>query len=321
MTRRRGIAVAGLALASLSAAGLEASGAAFSDRTSNPGTRFTAAPDFEAPSASAATIAMTSGGPPGFIRGGGVSYRVYANPVDSGNPPSGLDDVSANVSSFDSGQTNVALGTGGCPCTIGGVTYSHRSSSLTANNSISDGAKSWTLTLDDNAGNSRTQAFSVTADGSRPFASDIQTTSAGQPGRPTAGDTVVYTFTEPIVPGTVLSGWNGSATAVRVFIANSSFGGDDLSILPGSGGGTLPLGTVDLDENGYVSSNSTWSATMSMSGSQIVVTLGTQTGGNSGTEGNSGTMTWSPSTTPTDAAGNNVDNDSASESGGNDREF
>lgn len=321
MTRRRAVAVAGLALASLSVAGLQASGAAFSDRTSNPGNRFTAAPDFEAPSATAATIQMTSGGQPGFIRGGRRDYRIYANPVDSGNPASGIDDVRANVSSFDSGQTNVALGTSGCPCTVGGVTYSHRSSTLEANSSISDGVKSWSLELTDNAGNSRTQAFSVTADGSRPFASDIQTTSGGSAGRPTAGDTVVYTFTDPIVPGTILSGWTGAPTAVRAFINESSGSDDTLSILPGSGSGTLPLGSVDLDDDGYVSSDSTWSATMSMSGSQITVTLGSQTSGNSTTQTGTSRMTWSPSTSPEDYAGNEVDNDSATESGGNDREF
>jgi hypothetical protein len=321
MTRRRAAAVAGLALASVSLAGLQASGAAFSDRTSNPGTRFAAAPDFEAPSAAAATIQMTSGGPPGFIRGG-REYRIYANPVDSGNPPSGLDDVRANVSSFDSGQTNVGLGTSGCPCAIGGVTYTHRSGSLTANSSISDGAKSWTLALTDNAGNSRTQTFSATADGTRPRASDIQTVSGGSAGRPSTGDSVVYTFTEPVAPGTILSGWTGSPTAVRLFINNSGSSDDSVSILPSSGGGTLPLGTVDLDDDDYVSGDSTWAATMSMSGDTITVTLGAaQPGADPDTETGNSRMTWSPSTTPTDAAGNNVDNDAATESGGNDREF
>ena len=54
----------------------------------------------------------------------------------------------------------------------------------------------------------------VVADTGRPAAVDVQTTNVGggTPGFAEPGDTIVFTFSEPINPGSVLAGWTGSTT-------------------------------------------------------------------------------------------------------------
>jgi hypothetical protein len=57
-----------------------------------------------------------------------------------------------------------------------------------------------------------------------------------------------------------------------------------------------------------------------MSGSTITITLGTASGGTT-TAGGTGTMAWTPSTAPTDLAGNACTVTIANESGAADAEF
>jgi len=94
----------------------------------------------------------------------------------------------------------------------------------------------------------------------------------------------------------------------------------------------LPFGTVHLNATNYTGGGlagtqpdtlfgaSGTASTMVPSGSTITITLGTRSG--SGADnGSSTTMTWNPSTSPYDAAGNQMSSSSASESGGGNKEF
>ncbi len=124
--------------------------AAFSSITSNAST-FSAAPDLSNPTVTGSIIAKTSGLTPGKIRQGG-QYYVYANATDAGNPASGISSVAANLSSFDTGQTAVALTTAGGPWTVNAVSYSYRSAVLTANTPLNTGTNyAYTVTANDNA--------------------------------------------------------------------------------------------------------------------------------------------------------------------------
>lgn len=322
--RRAAAAVAVLGLAVALAAG-QGTHASFSATASNDGSSFSAAPDLTAPSAGASVAGKASGGAIGYIKQG-ASYYVYANVTDAGSPPSGTATVTADVSSFDSGQTGVPLVAGSYAA--GGVSYGYRSAALTANNPQSGGAYGYSLTLTDAATNARIQtAFSVTVDNTPPTGVDIQTADGnGDPGQPGTGDVVTFTFSEPIEPTSILAGWSGGATSVTVRIRDGGLLGDDqLEIRNAANSATLPFGTIDLNSGGYagglLGGYAVWSnSTMTMSASQVTVTLGTHSGIGTGEGGCCPEMQWAVQSAFRDRADNNASTGTVTESG-NDEDF
>lgn len=327
-SRRAAAAVAALGLAVALSAG-QGTQALFSATASNGGSSFSAAPDLTAPNASASVAGKASGGATGYIKQG-ASYYVYANVTDAGSPPSGTATVTADVSSFDSGQTAVPLVAGSY--TAGGVSYGYRSAALTANNPQSGGAYGYSLTLTDAATNSRTQTgFGVIVDNTPPTGSDIQATDGnGDPGEPGTGDVVTFTFSEPIEPTSILAGWSGGATSVTVRIRDGGVilglaGDDELEIRNSANSATLPFGTIDLNAGGYASGllggYAVWSnSTMTMSGNSVSVTLGTHSGLGTGEGGCCPEMQWPVASTFLDRADNHASTATVTESG-NDEDF
>ena len=320
----------------LTVAGAFVAGAAagqFAGQTANAGNRVSAAPDFRAPLASASIIAKSAPYLAGKVKQGG-SYRIYANATDSGNPASGIASITADVSNVTTGQTAVTLSAGSFSAQ--GVSYGYRSAALTANGSLGEGAKSFTLGLTDADANTRTQTgFSVTVDNTAPVTADVQAPNHGTTGRAEATDTITYTFSEQVDPDTILSGWDGSATNVVVHVLDDALlflglGNDNLVVFNSADTTQLPLGEVDLGRvdyagGGLLGGDAFYGATgtkssMVQSGSTITITLGTASGKVLTASGN-GTMTWAPSTTPTDAAANAMSSASHAETGGADREF
>ena len=303
-------------LGSLALAGDDFTFAAFTGTANSPGNRVSAAADFRAPTVGSSTIAKSAGGTPGFIKQGGT-YYVYANVTDAGNPASGVSTVTANVSSITTGQTAVSLASGSF--SVGGVSYGFRSAIQTANAVLSAGSKSYTVTATDAASNGATQGgFSVTVDNTASAGSDVQTANgAATAGTAEPGDTVTYTFSEPVDPASVLSGWTGTSTSVVVRVINGGtlpVTADTVQIWNAANNAQLPLGTVTLPSGTYVgglagtevaSFGATGTASaMVMSGSTITITLGTA-GGQAASAGLlAGAMSWVPSATATDRAGN-----------------
>ena len=317
-----------LALALLSALlGLAATAgvvwALYSDDATSSGNELVAAADWVAPSVSESVIGKSQGGVPGYIRQGGT-YMVYASVSDSGGPPSGIAGVTANASTITTGQSAAALSPGSFA--IGGVAYSHRSGTLTANGTLAAGSYSYSLASKDLAGNSRTQSgYTVIVDNTAPTAADIQTAnkSGGTAGKPELGDSITYTFSEPIDPHSILANWTGAATSVVVRMSNVT--GDPLTVYNAANTTQLPLGSISMGRNDYVSANATFGAsgtasTMVQSGNSITITLGTPSAG-TGTAGSTGTMTWTPSASAYDRAGNAETTTARAETGSADREF
>ena len=297
--------------------------ALYTGKARSDGNELVAAGDWVAPSASSTVIGKSLGGVPGYIKQGGA-YNVYANVSDLGAPASGIASVAANASAITSGQTAAALGAGSFA--IGGVAYNYRSAALTASASLAAATYSYSLTAKDLATNSRTQSgFTVTVDNTAPTAADIQTTnkSGNIAGRPELGDSVIFTFSEPIDPTSILANWNGESTGAVVRITNAS--GDPLTVYNAANTAQLPLGSVNLGRNDYVSASATFGATgtastMVLSGNTITVTLGTASAGPS-TASTNGTMTWTPSASAYDRAGNAETTTARAETGSADREF
>jgi hypothetical protein len=307
--------------------------AAFTSTTESPGNQVTAAPDFLAPVVTASVAGKSAGGTPGFVKQGGT-YFVYANVTDDGNPPSGAGTVTADVSNLTSGETAVALAAGSF--SAGGVSYGFRSAELTANAVLAAGSKSFSVSATDTAANGPGSAsFSVTVDNTAPSGSDVQTANAGSTaGTAETGDTLTYTFSEPIDANSVLSGWTGSSTSVVVRLINGGLlptSADSVQVWNAANNAQLPLGTITLPSGTYVGGTSATDAalfgatgtasTMVMSGSAITITLGTASGEAASLGLLAGGMSWVPSATATDRAGNATSTTTVNETGAADTEF
>ncbi len=277
------------------------------------------------PTVATAVIDKSAGGLASAIKQGGT-YYVYANVTGSGSPPAGLASLTADVSAISTGQSAAALSSG--TYTVDGQSYNYRSALLTAKSTLSAGTDSFTVKLTDSAGTATSTSYSVTVDNTAPRTSNIQTTNVtgGTVGKPEAGDTVIFSYTNAVDPTTVLSGWDGSAQPVVVDIIDGGTSGDDkLEVLNASTLAQLPLGSIDLGRKDYVTKTTTFgasgtAASMVMSGGAITVTLGTPSA-TAGTAAATGTLVWTPSTTVTDAAGNAVSANTVNESGASDKDF
>jgi hypothetical protein len=338
--RRRPLAAALLAIVATTIAlgAMQPTFAAFASSTQNPGNIVTAANDFVAPAVSAPTIGKSVGGATGFLKQGG-GYFVYANvAADTGNPPSGIGSVVANVNNITSGQTAVPLTAG--TYTAGGASFNYKSAALTANAVLAEGAPTFTVTATDKALNAATATGAVTVDNAAPKAADVQTTNAGTNGLAEQNDSLLLSFNEPIEPESVLAGWTGAATSVVVRVNDNGLlglptGNDTVQIYNAANTAALPLGSVDLGRSDYAAGLLGGSyrfgatgtpSTMTMSGNTITVVLGTYNStiivdAARTTAAGTGTMVWTPVATPYDRAANPLSTVPATESGAADKEF
>jgi hypothetical protein len=162
--------------------------ALFTKTSANSGNTYASAADFRAPTVSASVIQRNGGnnGSTGWVKQG-QSYFVYANVSDTGNPASGVGTVTANACNVTSTScSTVALTSGSF--TVNSVSYNYRSAALTADNPLSEGSKSYSITAADVASNSGNTSFSVTVDNTGPSISSkvacgsVQCTTTGYVG-------------------------------------------------------------------------------------------------------------------------------------------
>jgi VCBS repeat-containing protein len=214
-----------------------------------------------------------------------------------------------------------------------------------------DGVVTFTYTVTDSQGATSTNTVSFTLnDDIAPTAVDVQTTNSGAAGQLNQGDKITYTFSEPIDPGTLVAGWNGTGSpAVTVRVYDGSLGllnllgvGDVLRVYDSTNTTQLALGSVSLGGGEYVTGAvslltgpNIWFAgsTMEMSADRttVTVTLGQYDyfrtlgllalGAVRGTYVGNSTMTWVPDTGVQDTAGNSGSDVNAAETGAPDRDF
>jgi hypothetical protein len=260
--------------------------------------------DSTVPTVTATVLGHSPTGTQGFVKQSGT-YFIYANADDSAGSTGThvVSTVTANVANVTTGLTAVPLVAGSY--TVGGVTYGYRSGSLTANAVLGAGPKTYSVTATDASGNTGTLSGTVSVDNTAPFASNISTTnhSGGIVGRAEIGDTITFTFSEPIDPNSIFAGWTGASTPVTLHL-NQVTGNDTVTIFDSTNSTQLPLGSVALGGTGYTTISRTFTGSgMVVSGSTIIITLGTQSGAAT-TQGSNTTMVWTPSILATDLAGN-----------------
>jgi chitinase len=168
---------------------------------------------------------------------------------------------------------------------------------------VPDGPCSVRVITIDNAGVSTTgSAYQIVIDNQTPTGTALTAANGGGiAGRIDGGDTIRFTWSEPMAPASILAGWSGAGQAITVHVRNN-FSNDEMHF-SGSSQVNLVLSSTDLKLGGnFVNADAQYTATMVQSGSSITVTLGTRTGGTVNTV-TSSTMTWRPSSLATDLAG------------------
>jgi hypothetical protein len=307
------LSVAALAMAS---ATIGVTQGAFAGQTDEAVNVITAMPDFRGPTVSSTVIGKNSGGATGAIRTG-ATYRVYADVTDVGNPPSGISTVTANVSNVTAGQVSVPLVAGSY--TAGGQSYNYRSAALTAG-ALPNGNLNFSLTATDAAANPTLANGSVTIDSTAPAPTNISA-SGGIAGRPEVGDVLTLTTGEALDTFSLLANWTGAATTVQVRFVNQG-GGDRLQVWNSAGTTQIPFGTINLGRTDFTTATLSFNgSTMTQAGGVITVALGAPVVGTVTTVAGTGNMTWTPSATATDRAGNAISTVAFNEPAPADRDF
>src|SRR6266566_3364398 len=221
---------------------------------------------------------------------------------------SSLSTDTVHLTLTDSASTTVTATTQAATAGAGTVTFTGIDTSTLVDGNIT--ATAWvTANTSDSSPNTTT---TLVRDIVAPTASDIFGTNGGGTARKidtAGGDTLVYTFSEPIDPASIQAGWSGASTTVNPTIAP----GDTITA-------ATALGSVSTGAAGYVQSGFTVTCsttTMVMSGSTITLNLNNclptarlKSGGV--TE----TFVWTPSASATDQAGNPMSTVPVNEVGG-----
>jgi chitinase len=171
---------------------------------------------------------------------------------------------------------------------------------------LADGSYDLRAIAQDNLGNQSTSAtVSATVNNTGPTGTDVQGTNGGVNDKLDAGDTVVFTYSEAIAPGSILAGWSGTSTAIRVRVANNG-AADAMEFY--NAANTTPLnllatGTTLSIEADYVTGATQFNATIARSGSTFVVTIGSLISGAVTTKARGKTpMSWQTNSAATSLA-------------------
>jgi chitinase len=185
---------------------------------------------------------------------------------------------------------------------------------------VSDGLYDFRAITTDNAGNSTTSTTVTNrrVDNTAPTATDIQSANkvGGTAGQAEQGDTMIFTFSEQIAPGTIVAGWDGTGTqSVTVTLTATTVA---------IAGATLGSNTISLPGGGYTNGQNVIfsNSTISQAGATLTLTLGTPDKQQFIRTGGAGNMTWPVAAGLTDVAGNTlVTPVTKTETGASDAEF
>ena len=151
-----------------------------------------------------------------------------------------------------------------------------------------------------------------------PAATDVQAVNGtGAPGTIDAGDVLTFTYSEPILPSSLVAGWNGTSRNVIVRVTDATtqdtlavYDADDTTRIRLTAAATELALKADRTTGG-----AKFNATMTTSGANVAVTLGSPISGSSKSSTSTTKMVWTPSTQATDYSGNAVAATAATETG------
>jgi peptidoglycan/xylan/chitin deacetylase (PgdA/CDA1 family) len=189
----------------------------------------------------------------------------------------------------------------------------------TATAATPDGPYELRAVAADRAGNStlasNTPLTGLTIANTPPTAKSISTTnvSGGTVGRAESGDSMTFTYSATMGPGSILEAWSGAATAVQVKFVAKNTKDTTLAVWNSAGNAQLALANpLDLGAAYVPKEGAIFKATMVQNGAAITVTLGPVASGSVTAAAIGGTVTWTPSNKATDLAGNKCSTTSVS---------
>jgi hypothetical protein len=236
--------------------------------------------------------------PPQYLAGS-VNLSLSSTPADSG---SGLGSVS--YQERPSGSTNWSTA-----CTAKAPPWS--CSWNTATTATPDGQYDVQAVAADAAGNtttaSNTPFAGLTIENTKPAAQSIATSnvSGGTRGKIDQGDTVTFTYTQAMDPGSIMAGWTGASTPVQIHVAYNKNRANQLTIWTAGGSAQLGLANpLGLGGNYVGSGGAILNGTITQNGASVTVTIGALLSGSlSANAVTKGTLTWIPSSSATNLAG------------------
>lgn len=223
-------------------------------------------------------------------------------------PASSLATDTAHLTLSDSASHTVTAATQPAPGGAGTLTFSGLDTSALVDGNVT--ATAWVTTNTSESSSNATAT--LVRDTVAPSATNIAGANGGTAGTIDAGDSVVYSFSEPLDPASIRGGWSGASTAVTTSIAPGTL--NDAITVAGSA-----LGTVNTRADYVLVSTATCSSTLTASGSTITLRFSSCTAGTLGSFAvlvGASTFDWTPSTAASDPAGNPLTSTAATESGG-----
>jgi hypothetical protein len=255
-----------------------------------------------APTAVSCTNCTTFGATKYVNKAGKASVSVQVTLAASS-----LSTDTVHLTLTDSASTTVTATTQAAPAGAGTVTFTGLDTSTLVDGNIT--ATAWvTANTSDSSPNATT---TLVRDIVSPTATDIVGNNGGTLKKidTAGGDTLVYSFSEPMDPASIQAGWSGAATTVNPSIA----AGDTITA-------AAALGSVSTGAAGYVQATFTVTCsttTMVMSGSTITLNLNNCLPTTRLKLGNAtATFVWAPSALATDQAGNPMSTVPVNEVGG-----
>jgi hypothetical protein len=190
---------------------------------------------------------------------------------------------------------------------------------------VADGTYQTRVIATDSLGHQTTSAtITLIIDNTHPTATSVNAANGGTAGRIDSGDTLTFTWSEPMAPTSILAGWSGGAQPIRIRV-NDAAGADTLDLYDAAG--TTKLNVTSAAQ--ALRLNANWVAgtvwldgSMTMTGSGIVVTVGSLVSGtiNTGVT-TTANLQWTSTAATTDVAGNSTTVTTVNETGTTDRDF
>jgi len=209
-------------------------------------------------------------------------------------PSTSLGTDTANVVLTDS-ASHTATTSGPASAGSGTVTFPTLSSAALVDGAVTAGSYVTANTGDV----SPTTSLALVRDTVAPTGVDAVAANGGTARQLDAGDTITFTFSEPIDPATVKSGWSGTSTTVPVTFTNA--GGNDTFTIGGTN-----LGTINTTANYVMGTVTCAGSSMVASAGTVTVTLGACTGATHTGPPKGTAFFWPPSAAITDFAGNPI---------------
>jgi hypothetical protein len=268
------------------AAAVQGSQATFTASAKNAGASFATATKF------APTVTLTAPA--------NGAYTNDTTPLVTGTADNATGDSTTVTAKIYSGTSAT-----GSPVQTKAGTRSGTSYSFSLTTALAQGTYTAVVTQTDTSGNTGTSnANTFTVDTTAPTATTIAATNkaGGTAGKIESGDTLTYTYSEAVTPASVWTGWGGASTAVHIKF--TSIGNDTITVLTTANVASINLGSVATNGD-FVTTTTTFNATIAMSadGASVIVTLGTPSNvSSSASPGRN--MSWTPSASVKDLAGN-----------------